>query len=1653
MKRKILALLVVVLMVFSLASCSFDDFKMGVKDVIGEELYLSMAQGYHDFMQMIGLEQKPDPEPPHEHNFVDGKCECGETDPNYQPPHEHEYDPETGKCECGETDPNYQPPHEHEYDPETGKCECGATDPNYQPPHEHEYDPETGKCECGATDPTLPDGTEEKPFTVTVPGEVTVNYPEESDGVWYTFTATEAGKVGITFSISNVVIGYPDGNGGMGYTNPASYAEFPVEAGVTYLVSFATGDYAAAEFTVSAEYVVEQEAPKLGLGANTVIFTQAEIDAGSADRVVVITSASKYQFKGDIFVQAIVAADGTVMVKNEDHTFDLAEGTYTITFGLFSVFQTVADIPISVTVVDKNATDDPEDPENPTVGPLDTEASDFVIGENTVTVTDADIEAGGMEFTIVVTAAGTFSFESNDLAIQVVTMFGPQYVGSIDLQPGTYTVNIISAYLETAGAGDYTFTLSYTAPQPADEGSEENPIEVTLPAENLETEGDSFGYIWYTFTSTEEGYLIVNYSNANSWVTYYVAGDSYNSTSGSEEQYLKFEVQANTTYVIGLGVYGPEEDVTASLSFEAATLPKPGEKEKPIDVYAGDEINCEYAGGNDPELFVWYKYNPWIDGTLTITMGGRAIVKYGTDLENLATATNQQTITLDISASVPVYIAVQSSSLIQETITFSLEAIGYPGSDSNPHVAVEGDNTGAIPNGAWATWFKYYAASNGTITFTYEGINISINYEAVPSGTAFNVEAGVEYYIQITDWADDATDVAFNLVYAEAAPVEIEGELVKTDVLLTPGNFAWTEYVTFTATEQGKYIVMVTGKDASTYFQIYNAVTQSGDTINAFPHEVVLAAGATLEYRLFGWDDEIIGKEVTVEIYYAGPAEVEEPSEGSGTESDPYPVIVPGDYICEFPGGVAPIWYSFVATSNGTVVLSSTYGVNAWLQIGSNPMFDMQNNEGNGLSLEYQVVVGNTYYVAVGDWAEGVCSIPFNLAYKGEGGDDVDTPATGSNTDPFIITESGNFVTPEVPNYNTMYFYAYTNNTNSDVIVTINVVGDNFWISYGVGDISFLDTQLAPGAPLPATVNVASGATLYIGVSIYDTAGTVEFSVDIEIAGQVPGIQGTGVNSDPYIIPDLGEYTASAPQYDSVYYAYINAGTEDITVSITVSGDNYWVQYGTMSFMLLNDTLQPNTTNTANVTIPAGGTLFMTVATYSGDAGDVTFTIGEAVEISVPEKELVIGNNSIDGSNVNFVYTAENDITLVLTAGAAIMGPVEITYTVNDGDIQILALSSEATVTLAAGDKLVVYVVATGYSSITVSEPHTHVYESVVTNPTCEDKGYTTHTCECGDSYTDTEVAALGHSYDWTHDGNGSVVGTCKNDASHTITKATADFLDELYALAKDTSYEGTVILSGYITSIDTAYSSSYGNITVTIIVEDNVNRLIQCFRLKGDDAASLKKGDYITVSGIVKNYNSTIEFDSGCTIVEYVAHTEHTYNAATCTEPKTCKYCGATDGEPAGHVDAGADGKCDVCSADLSVQVYEETTAITATTGALASDALTIAWESDNFTFVGAKASSSTAIRTSDSDHYRVYVGSTFTISSKNGQGITKIVINSTGTSYATPWETACTTPGVTVTVSGTVVTVTVDSGTVTEVSFTCAKQMRLKDVTVTYQ
>ena len=46
---------------------------------------------------------------------------------------------------------------------------------------------------------------------------------------------------------------------------------------------------------------------------------------------------------------------------------------------------------------------------------------------------------------------------------------------------------------------------------------------------------------------------------------------------------------------------------------------------------------------------------------------------------------------------------------------------------------------------------------------------------------------------------------------------------------------------------------------------------------------------------------------------------------------------------------------------------------------------------------------------------------------------------------------------------------------------------------------------------------------------------------------------------------------------------------------------------------------------------------------------------------------------------------------------------------------------------------------------------HKHEYTDEVVAPTCTEKGYTKHTCECGDTYNDSEVDALGHKFgEWS---------------------------------------------------------------------------------------------------------------------------------------------------------------------------------------------------------------------------------------------------------------------------------------------------------------
>ena len=62
-------------------------------------------------------------------------------------------------------------------------------------------------------------------------------------------------------------------------------------------------------------------------------------------------------------------------------------------------------------------------------------------------------------------------------------------------------------------------------------------------------------------------------------------------------------------------------------------------------------------------------------------------------------------------------------------------------------------------------------------------------------------------------------------------------------------------------------------------------------------------------------------------------------------------------------------------------------------------------------------------------------------------------------------------------------------------------------------------------------------------------------------------------------------------------------------------------------------------------------------------------------------------------------------------------------------------------------NKLIIEVDSFSYF-VVCQKTHVHSYTSVVTKPTCTEQGFTTFTCECGESYNGEYVKELGHTYD-----------------------------------------------------------------------------------------------------------------------------------------------------------------------------------------------------------------------------------------------------------------------------------------------------------------
>ena len=99
-----------------------------------------------------------------------------------------------------------------------------------------------------------------------------------------------------------------------------------------------------------------------------------------------------------------------------------------------------------------------------------------------------------------------------------------------------------------------------------------------------------------------------------------------------------------------------------------------------------------------------------------------------------------------------------------------------------------------------------------------------------------------------------------------------------------------------------------------------------------------------------------------------------------------------------------------------------------------------------------------------------------------------------------------------------------------------------------------------------------------------------------------------------------------------------------------------------------------------------------------------------------------------------------------------------------------------------------------------------------------------------------------------------------ESEKESTTTLSAAEIMALAEALAEGEALEGTYKLQGVITEIG-EYNTEYKDVSLTIKV-NGTEKTIYCYAVKGEGNDTLKVGDEIAVSGTIKNYKGTIEFD-----------------------------------------------------------------------------------------------------------------------------------------------------------------------------------------------
>jgi RecG-like helicase len=106
-----------------------------------------------------------------------------------------------------------------------------------------------------------------------------------------------------------------------------------------------------------------------------------------------------------------------------------------------------------------------------------------------------------------------------------------------------------------------------------------------------------------------------------------------------------------------------------------------------------------------------------------------------------------------------------------------------------------------------------------------------------------------------------------------------------------------------------------------------------------------------------------------------------------------------------------------------------------------------------------------------------------------------------------------------------------------------------------------------------------------------------------------------------------------------------------------------------------------------------------------------------------------------------------------------------------------------------------------------------------------------------------------------------AIVEGTEEDLPATSFATVADVINAAYELEPGRALGGLFTMTGVV--VGYTYNTLYGDANVTISVEGCEDKPMYCYQAKGQEAGNIQIGDTITVKGMIKNHQGTVELDN----------------------------------------------------------------------------------------------------------------------------------------------------------------------------------------------